>query len=107
MIDTLPRIYRDTLILSELDGIPLKLIAERERISVSAVKSRVQRGRHMLEAMLRDCCAFEFSGDGTIMDFWPKSDAGCACSHSQRDSSASMSTDLAAARPTVAKQHSH
>jgi RNA polymerase sigma-70 factor, ECF subfamily len=82
MIDTLPEIYRDTIIFSELNGMPLKQIAEREGITVSAVKSRVQRGRRMLEAMLRDCCAFEFSRDGAIMDFWPKSASSCRCSHS-------------------------
>ena len=77
MIEALPGIYRDAVILSDLDGLPLKQIAGREGITVSAVKSRVQRGRRMLESMLRDCCALEFSRRGAIMDFWPKVDRGC------------------------------
>lgn len=60
MIETLPAIYRDAIILSDIEGLRLKQIAECAGITVSAVKSRVQRGRRMLEAMLRDCCTLEF-----------------------------------------------
>jgi RNA polymerase sigma-70 factor (ECF subfamily) len=77
MIDALPATYREAIILSDLDGLPLKQIAGHEGITVSAVKSRVQRGRRMLESMLRDCCALEFSRRGAIMDFWPKVDSAC------------------------------
>jgi RNA polymerase sigma-70 factor (ECF subfamily) len=90
MIDMLPQIYRDAIILSDLDGMPLKQIAAREGVSVSAIKSRVQRGRRMLQVMLRDCCAFEFSRDGAIMDFWPKSESGCICSGPAKESDASV-----------------
>jgi len=79
MIEALPEIYRNAVILSDLEGLPLKKIAERKGISVSAVKSRVQRGRRMLESTLRDCCALEFSRRGEIMDFWPKADSACRC----------------------------
>lgn len=79
MIETLPAIYRDAIILSDLEGLRLRQIAEREGLTMSAVKSRVQRGRRMLETRLRDCCAFEFSSRGEIMGFWPKSAGGCRC----------------------------
>ena len=79
MIAALPQIYRDAVILSDLDGVPLKQIAEREGLTVSAVKSRVQRGRRRLETLLHDCCTFEFSRRGEIMDFWPKTRSGCHC----------------------------
>ena len=94
MIDTLPRIYRDSIIFSELDGIPLKQIAVREGISVSAVKSRVQRGRRMLKVMLRECCLFEFSRDGAVMDFWPKYNS-CRCNNLGNGSRAFTSTPVA------------
>lgn len=103
MIDTLPEIYRDTIILSELDGMPLKQIAHREGISVSAVKSRVQRGRRMLKTTLRDCCAFEFSRDGAIIDFWPKADGNCPCNSSGTGSRTLTSTSVA----EEARQHSN
>ena len=81
MIEALPQIYRDAVIFSDLDGLSLKQIAERERLSVSAMKSRVQRGRRLLEEMLRDCCAFEFSHNGGVIDFWPKPGSACRCSN--------------------------
>ncbi len=82
MIEVLPQIYRDA-VLSDLDGVPLKQIAKREGITVSAIKSRVQRGRRMLEALLHDCCTLEFSRRGEVMDFWPKAHSGCRCHDSQ------------------------
>ena len=103
MIDTLPKIYRDSIISSELDGMPLKQIAQRERVSVSAVKSRVQRGRRMLKTMLRECCAFEFSRDGAIMGFWPKSASGCRCNNSGNDSRTFTSVTVA----EEVRQHSN
>ena len=95
MIDTLPQIYRDAVILSDLEGVPLKQIAEREGVTISAVKSRVQRGRRMLETLLHDCCTFEFSRRGDIMDFWPKADSGCRCHDSQDISRAFAGTATA------------
>ena len=85
MIDALPEIYRNAISLSDLDGLPLKAIAERAGISVSAVKSRVQRGRRMLETMLTDCCTLELSRHGEIMDFWPKADGRGSCSTSRSE----------------------
>jgi RNA polymerase sigma-70 factor (ECF subfamily) len=90
MIESLPAIYRDAIILSDLEGLHLKQIAEREGTTVSAVKSRVQRGRRMLEKRLHDCCAFQFSSRGEIMDFWPKSASGCPC-HNSPDGLRSLS----------------
>ena len=79
MIDALPEIYRSTVTLSDLEGLPLRSIAEREGITLSAVKSRVQRGRRMLETMLTDCCTLELSRHGEILDFWPKSTSRSRC----------------------------
>jgi RNA polymerase sigma-70 factor (ECF subfamily) len=83
MIETLPDIYRDAIILSDLEGLRLKQIAEREGVTVSTIKSRVQRGRRLLETMLRDCCTLEFSRGGTVMDFWPKVNCVCRCNDSR------------------------
>jgi RNA polymerase sigma-70 factor (ECF subfamily) len=83
MIEALPEIYHDAILLSDLEGLRLKEIAVREGVTVSAVKSRVQRGRRLLETMLRDCCTLEFSHGGAITDFWPKVDSGCRCGGSR------------------------
>jgi RNA polymerase sigma-70 factor, ECF subfamily len=87
MIEALPKIYRDAIILSDLDDMRLRQIAKIERITVSAVKLRVQRGRRMLKTMLRECCALEFSRRGKLMDFWPKVDGNCRCHNVGNDSS--------------------
>jgi RNA polymerase sigma-70 factor (ECF subfamily) len=107
MIDALPQIYRDAVILSDLDGVPLKQIAERERVTVSAVKSRVQRGRRMLETRMHDCCTLEFSRRGEIMDFWPKSHSGCRCHDSESGPPAFASTAVAEAVLQQSSRVSH
>lgn len=100
MIEALPKIYRDAIIHSDLDGMRLRQIAKLERITVSAVKSRVQRGRRMLKTMLRECCALEFSHRGEIMDFWPRVDSNCRCRNSGTGSRAfAGSTAAEEARP--------
>lgn len=106
MIDALPQIYRDAVILSDLDGVPLKQIAEREGLTVSAVKSRVQRGRRMLETLLHDCCTLEFSRRGEIMDFWPKARSGCRCNDSEGSRAFANRTDVEVA-PQQSSHVSH
>ena len=56
MIHSLPDPYREAIVLTEFEGLTQKQLAERLGISVSGVKSRVQRGRAMLKEMLLDCC---------------------------------------------------
>ncbi len=105
MIEALPQLYRDALILSDLEGVPLKRIATQEGVSVSAVKSRVQRGRRMLETLLHDCCTFEVSRRGEVMDFWPRARSGCRCHDSPDNSYASpKTTDAEAAEPQRASR---
>ena len=49
MMNALPEKYRLPLLLSELDGLPQKEVAKRLGLSLSAAKSRVQRGREQLK----------------------------------------------------------
>jgi RNA polymerase sigma-70 factor (ECF subfamily) len=56
--------YRETMALSELDGLPHAAIAEKLGVSVSAVKSRVQRGRDLLRQSLERCCAIGLDARG-------------------------------------------
>lgn len=74
----LPPRYRDALVGSELNGRTLRSLAEKEGVSVSALKSRVSRGRGMLRQMLLDCCHVELH-DGLVSDFQQKSGQGCGC----------------------------
>jgi len=71
LIHDLPEIYQTALVLSELEGLPQKEVANRLGISLSGAKSRVQRGREMLRRRLLDCCDIE-TGKGGILGYEPR-----------------------------------
>jgi RNA polymerase sigma-70 factor, ECF subfamily len=77
MIHSLPEPYREAVVLTELEGLTQKELAERLGISLSGAKSRVQRGRQQLKKMLLDCCRFEFDRRGGVVDCEPRSSGGC------------------------------
>lgn len=77
MIDALPEIYRQPLVLSEIQGIKQAEVAGTLGISVSGAKSRIQRGRMLLKQSLLDCCHFEFDRRGSVIDYIPRQDC-CA-----------------------------
>lgn len=59
-IDTLPQKYKEALIMSELEGLPQKKVAEKLGITLSGAKSRVQRAREKLKAEVIKCCYNNF-----------------------------------------------
>ncbi|MGH8397872.1 MAG: RNA polymerase sigma factor SigZ [Gammaproteobacteria bacterium] len=71
LIAELPETYRDALMMSDIEGIPQKDVAERLGISLSGAKSRVQRGREKLRQRLLDCCDIETSR-GRIVGYEPR-----------------------------------
>lgn len=66
-LEQLPEAYREPVRLAELEGLPLAKIALRMNLSLTAVKSRVRRGRQMLKAKLQACCRFEFDRLGQVI----------------------------------------
>lgn len=68
-LEDLPEAYREPVRLAELEGLPLARIALRLDLSLTAVKSRVRRGRAMLRKKLQDCCRFEFDRLGQVIGF--------------------------------------
>ena len=77
MIESLPFVYADVLRLTELDELPQAEAARRLGLSLTALKSRVRRGRAQLKIMLLQCCEFELSSAGRVLDYWPRQ-VGCA-----------------------------
>lgn len=78
--ERLPAIYREAIILSELEEVPHAEIARRLSISISGVKSRVQRGREQLRHMLNDCCEIALDARGAVVACEPREAAsadGC------------------------------
>lgn len=73
MIESLPDIYRDALIITELEGMKLKYYAEKVGISLSNAKVRVQRGKEKLKEIIMQCCGYEFDKYGNIIECNPTS----------------------------------
>ncbi len=85
LIANLPGDYREAVTLAELNGVAQTEIAERIGLSVSGTKSRVQRGRRMLKAVLLECCHFEFDQRGNVIDYEVKTDCTQCCDSENRD----------------------
>lgn len=68
MIEDLPAIYRDALIMVDLENMPQTVYAEKINLSYSAAKSRVQRARQLLKETLIACCNYQFDQYGNIID---------------------------------------
>ena len=79
MIQNLPDKYRQALVLSEIENLPQKAVAEIQGLSLSGAKSRIQRGRALLKEMMLDCCYFEFDQLGNLVDYEVKSDSCDRC----------------------------
>ncbi len=79
MIQNLPVPYRQAIMLAEINGITQKQLAEKQGISLSGAKSRVQRGRSMVKDMLLECCNFEFDHKGKLLDYEEKNKNHCQC----------------------------
>jgi RNA polymerase sigma-70 factor (ECF subfamily) len=69
MLQRLPPAYRDAITLTEIEGLNQADAARRSGVSVSGMKSRVQRGRRQLRAVLEDCCRIELDRRGGIVTF--------------------------------------
>jgi RNA polymerase sigma-70 factor, ECF subfamily len=74
MIERLPAGYREAILLSDIDGLPLKEVALRLNLSLPGAKSRVQRGRERLRNIFLDCCNFKFDCRGKPIDWSPRED---------------------------------
>ena len=68
-INNLPKKYRDVLVLSEIEEIKYSIIANKTGLSLSGVKTRVQRGRALLREEFLSCCKFAFDTNGQVIDY--------------------------------------
>jgi RNA polymerase sigma-70 factor (ECF subfamily) len=74
--------YREALTLTELEGMTQKEAAVMLGVSLSGMKSRVQRGRERLREALEDCCHIALDARGRVMSCEPRPDGrlpGCRC----------------------------
>jgi RNA polymerase sigma-70 factor (ECF subfamily) len=73
MMEGLPPEHRESLHLTEYEGLTQKELAHKLGISLSGAKSRVQRARTRLKAMLLDCCHFELDRRGRVTNYYDHS----------------------------------
>jgi len=79
LIKRLPSPYREALTLVELEGLTQQAAADALGISLSGAKSRVQRGREKLRALLDECCSIGVDARGRVIDCEPRQPSGCRC----------------------------
>ena len=77
MIRQLSRAYREAVTLADLEGVNQADAAARAGVSLSAMKSRIQRGRQELKAVLEDCCRVQLDRRGTIVAYDPRKPNSC------------------------------
>jgi RNA polymerase sigma-70 factor (ECF subfamily) len=71
MVDHLPDVYREAILLTEFQGMTQKEMGQQLGLSNSGAKSRVQRARCKLQEMLLACCQIDFDRRGTVLAYTP------------------------------------
>lgn len=66
-IQQLPESYRQALLITEFQQLSQKQLAGQLNISYSGAKSRVQRGKEKLKALILNCCAYKSDAYGNLM----------------------------------------
>lgn len=80
MIARLGEHYREAIDLTSVHGLTQAEAAKRAGVSVSGMKSRVQRAREQLKAMLLQCCEVDVDRRRGVADFHPRESASCSTS---------------------------
>ena len=65
-IDNLPPDYKTVIVLSEIEGLANKEIAEILGISLNNVKIRLHRARAKLKSLLNEACEFYYTDKSTL-----------------------------------------
>lgn len=68
-VERLPEPYREAIDLVDRQGLSQPEAARRLGLSVSGLKSRVQRGRAKLRQALKRCCEVELDRRGKLVDY--------------------------------------
>jgi RNA polymerase sigma-70 factor, ECF subfamily len=82
---------QEALQMVEFDGVTQVEAAARLRLSVSGMKSRVQRARSHLRSALHDCCRIAVDRRGGVISYEGKSGSCEPCASPDSDSSSGCS----------------
>ncbi|MGH7230314.1 MAG: RNA polymerase sigma factor SigZ [Nitrospiraceae bacterium] len=69
MMERLSDEYREAVTLVELEGLTQNAAAKRLGLSVSGMKSRVQRGRRQLKDLLEQCCVIQLDRRRSVAEY--------------------------------------
>ena len=67
MIESLPHIYKQALIMTDINGMRQNEYAGMLGLNISAAKSRIQRAREKLKEAILNCCNYKFDKYGNII----------------------------------------
>jgi RNA polymerase sigma-70 factor, ECF subfamily len=79
MLEELPATAREALTRVDLDGQTHQQAAADLGLSVSGMKSRVQRARRQLRDVLTQCCAVALDATGAVAGYRPTEQGSCGC----------------------------
>lgn len=77
MVARLAEPYREAINFTSVQGLSQTAAAKRAGVSVSGMKSRVQRARAQLKDMLLRCCEVQIDRRRGVSDYHPRDPAGC------------------------------
>lgn len=80
-VTRLPSPYREAITLTDLRGLTQQEAADVAGVTLSGMKSRVQRGRKMLRELFQECCHLTLDARGRVIDTErrvDRPDAGCS-----------------------------
>jgi RNA polymerase sigma-70 factor (ECF subfamily) len=77
LLNQLSDSFQEAIRLTDLGNLSQKQAAQRLGLSVSGMKSRVQRGRSKLKDILFECCEIELDRRRGVVDIQPRDSAGC------------------------------
>jgi RNA polymerase sigma-70 factor (ECF subfamily) len=79
LLEQLPEAHAEAIELTELGDLTQKAAARRLGLSVSGMKSRVQRGRSQLRELLLDCCDVELDRRKRVVGYEVNEEADVRC----------------------------
>ena len=79
LLDGLPETYRNALRWTSLEGLTQEEAARKAGVSLSGMKSRVQRGRQKFRDLIEACCEIELDVRGKPMNYESKGNGCPAC----------------------------
>lgn len=79
MLRRLPPAHQEAVRLADFEGMSQADAARQAGVSLSGMKSRVQRGRRQLRSILEECCRIDLDRRGGISAYAPRHSGACGC----------------------------